>query len=166
MITKEIRIPDIDQIIDFEKEANNYGSGIKGKDLIGVWMFKYVWKKGSNQIDNFSSSILQVLSANLELTKKDLEEEIPTFHIKNSVQIGLISFVFSGKAFLKGKRPLLFFYFQRFFIKLGSINLLEKCFEEKDFKTMPFFSLIKIDNKNNQMIARGKGGGLAIWIKS
>jgi len=32
-------------------------------------------------------------------------------------------------------------------------------------KKMPFFSLIGISTKDNWLCARGRGGGLAIWVK-
>jgi len=31
---------------------------------------------------------------------------------------------------------------------------------------MPFFSLVGISTKDNWLCARGRGGGLAIWVKS
>jgi len=33
-------------------------------------------------------------------------------------------------------------------------------------KKMPFFSLVGISTKDNWLCARGRGGGLAIWVKS
>ena len=39
------------------------GSGIVYEELLGIWKFKYVWGKESDEIKNIPSSILQVLSA-------------------------------------------------------------------------------------------------------
>ena len=164
---KESLLPNHREIKDLEKIANKDGSGISSDELVGSWKFQYVWKKGSDSIDNISSSILQVLSASLKLTISELkEEELPVFEIKNSIQFGILSIVFFGKAFLKGSRPLLYFYFKNLYIKVGNFNLFNKTLKEMEISKMPFFSLIAIDNKKEWLCARGKGGGLAIWIRS
>jgi len=64
-------LPDIKDIKQLEQNSQKEGSGIVYEELLGIWRFQYVWKKGSDEIDNISSTILQVLSARLELTKKD-----------------------------------------------------------------------------------------------
>tara|TARA_B100000073_G_C23744389_1_gene574667 strand:- start:6539 stop:7036 length:498 start_codon:yes stop_codon:yes gene_type:complete len=157
--------PDLDSIIKLEKISKSVGSGINHNHLLGLWRFKYVWKKDNQNIDNISSSILQVCSAKLELKDMKYENNIPSFKIKNSLSFGLISIEFSGKAFLKGNIPLLNFYFEHFFLKLGSFKLITKSIEKPLTKNMPFFSLIAIDKKDNWLCARGRGGGLAIWVR-
>ena len=159
-----MELPNFDEIIKMENIAKENGSGISYQELIGTWRFQYVWKKGSSNIDNFSSSILQVLSASLELSKIDNENKKLFYEIKNSVRFGLISIVFKGKAFLKGERPLLPFDFDCFNINLGNINLYKQSLGKTE-SNRPFFSLISIDNNEKWLCARGKGGGLAIWIK-
>ena len=51
---------------------------------------------------------------------------------------------------------------RKFLIKMQSDEELKK----PEDKKMPFFSLIGISTKDKWMCARGRGGGLAIWIKS
>ena len=58
------------------------------------------------------------------------------------------------------------FFFENLIINLGSFNLVNKPLKKPEEKYMPFFSLIAISKENNWMCARGRGGGLAIWIKS
>ena len=163
---KEIILPDYKEISRLEKIANKDGSGINYDELISNWKFQYVWKKGSNSIDNISSSLLQVLSARLELSKSESKDESTAFEIKNSIKFGILSIVFLGKAFLKGKRPLLYFYFKNLNIKVGGFNIIRRSIEETKPNKMPFFSLIAIDKKKEWLCARGKGGGLAIWLKN
>ena len=157
-------LPDLDNIIKLEKISKSDGSGISFNQLIGSWRFKYVWKKGNQNIDNFSSSLLQVFSAKLEL-KDNQHDHISSYNIKNSLSFGLISIEFSGKAFLKGNVPLLKFYFEKFCLRVFSVPLIKKSIEEPVTKKMPFFSLIALDENEDWLCARGKGGGLAIWIK-
>jgi len=164
---QDYRIPEFNEILNLEKKSFKEGSGIFQEKIIGKWRFKYVWKKSEQNADNISSSLLQVLSASLELSEidSDGEDEGKDLEIINSVKFGLLSIVFKGKAFLKGKRPLLFFYFQKFFLKIGNFEIIEKSINKIDDKKMPFFSLIGVDLNKRWLCARGKGGGLAIWIK-
>ncbi len=158
-------LPDIKDIKQLEQNSQKEGSGIVYEELLGIWRFQYVWKKGSDEIDNISSTILQVLSARLELTKKDPENNLD-FAIKNSISFGLLNIIFTGSASLKGLRPLLPFYFDNFKINIGNFSIINKSIKKPKEKEMPFFSLIGISKLDNWMCARGRGGGLAIWIRS
>ena len=160
-----ITLPDFQEIRNYEKIASKEGSGIRRNDLHGKWRFKYVWKNGKYEKDNISSSILQVLSANLELSQLNVEEEESNFQIKNSIKLGLVSIVFEGEAFFIGKRPLLEFYFNFFYFKFAGINIITKKLNNTNEKNNPFFSLIAVDKNKKWMCARGKGGGLALWLK-
>ena len=156
-------LPDFDEIKRLEKISQKEGSGIVYEQLLGVWKFQSVRKKSSDQIDNISSSLLQVLSAKLELKKKT-PEDLLNFEIKNSINFGLVNIIFSGSASLKGIRPLLIFYFENFKINVGNFSIINKSLEKPEDRKMPFFSLIEISKKGNWLCARGRGGGLAIWI--
>tara|TARA_Y100000589_G_C27171731_1_gene637007 strand:- start:370 stop:867 length:498 start_codon:yes stop_codon:yes gene_type:complete len=160
-----IIIPNYDEILDLEKKSFKEGSGISDKEIIGKWRFKYVWKKGQVTIDNVASSLLQVLSASLELSQIEKEDEENSIEIKNSISFGLLSIVFKGEAFLKGKRPLLYFYFKNVFVYISGFNIFKTSLQKLDLKRMPFFSLIAVEKNKNWLCARGKGGGLAIWFE-
>ena len=58
------------------------------------------------------------------------------------------------------------FYFEELKISIGSLPIVNKKLKKPEDKKMPFFSLIGISTKDKWMCARGRGGGLAIWIKS
>ena len=159
-------LPQYTEIKNLESISKKDGSGIGYEDLIGTWKFNSVWKKGSKEIDNISSSILQVLSAKLELKKTNSQDNIVDYKIINSVSFGIISIIFCGQASIKGDRPLLPFFFENLLINIGNFNLVKKTLQKPEEKQMPFFSLIAISKEKNWMCARGRGGGLAIWIKS
>ena len=166
MILEAKKIPQYQEIKNLETISKKGGSGIRYEDLIGTWKFNSVWKKGSEEIDNISSSILQVLSAKLELKKNNSQDNSFDFRLKNSISFGILSIIFCGQASLKGPIPLLPFFFENLIINLGNFTLVNKPLKKPEEKQMPFFSLIAISKENNWMCARGKGGGLAIWIKS
>ena len=148
-----------------EKNSQKNGSGIAYEELLGIWKFKYVWGKDSDEIKNITSSILQVLSARLDLKSKNKEDQL-NFQIKNSINFGLLNIIFIGSAELKGHRPLLTFYFEELKISISSFPIFNKEFKKPEDKKMPFFALIGISTKEKWLCARGRGGGLAIWFKS
>tara|TARA_B100001029_G_scaffold23296_1_gene15956 strand:+ start:775 stop:1260 length:486 start_codon:yes stop_codon:yes gene_type:complete len=157
--------PDIKELKILEKNSQKNGSGIIYEELLGIWKFQYVWGKDSDEIKNIPSSILQVLSAKLELKRKNKEDQL-NFEIKNSINFGLLNIIFKGNAELKGLRPLLTFYFEELKINISNFRIFHKKLKKPDGKKMPFFSLIGISTKDKWLCARGRGGGLAIWIKS
>ena len=162
---KEINtvIPSKQELIKLEKTARLEGSGIDFKSLLGRWKFKSVWKQSSDKEDSISSTLLQVLSASLELRKADKSQNDEEFSIANTIQFGLLSIRFTGLANLERKQPLLPFYFDCIQIKLGNIVLLKKPLPIPKKQRRPFFSLIAMDNNGKWLSARGKDGGLAIW---
>ena len=173
------KFPDINEIKLLEKNFQKNGSGILYEELLGIWKFKYVWGKESDEIKNIPSSILQVLSARLELKSKNKEDQL-NYEIKNSINFGLLNITFIGSAELKGIRPLLAFYFEELKISISSFPIFtkelkisissypifNKELKKPEDKRMPFFSLVGISTKDNWLCARGRGGGLAIWVKS
>ena len=158
-------LPDIKEIKILEKNSQKNGSGIQYEELLGIWKFKYVWGKELDEIKNVPSSILQVLSARLELKSKNKEDQI-YYEIKNSINFGLLNITFLGSAKLKGLRPLLAFYFKELKISISNFPIYKKELKKPEDKKMPFFSLVGISTKDNWLCARGRGGGLAIWVKS
>ena len=157
--------PDIKELKMLEKKSQKNGSGIIYEELLGVWKFQYVWGKDSDEIKNIPSSILQVLSARLELKRKNEEDQL-NFEIKNSINFGILNIVFTGSAKLKGLRPLLIFYFEELKISISNFPIFYKELKKPEDKKMPFFSLVGISTKDKWLCARGRGGGLAIWVKS
>ena len=157
--------PSIKELKLLEKNSQKNGSGIVYEELLGIWKFQYVWGKESDEIKNIPSSILQVLSARLELKRKNKEDQ-RNFEIKNSINLGLLTIIFIGSAELKGLRPLLTFYFQELKISISNVQVFNKELKKPEDKKMPFFSLVGISTKDNWLCARGRGGGLAIWVKS
>ena len=166
MILEAKKLPQYKEIKNLETISKKDGSGIGYEDLIGTWKFNSVWKIGSEKIDNISSSILQVLSAKLEFKKSHSQNKNIDFRIKNSISFGILSIIFCGQASIKGKRPLLIFFFEDLKINFGNFTLVNKPLKKPEQKQMPFFSLIAMSKENNWMCARGRGGGIAIWIKS
>jgi len=109
--------------------------------------------------------LLHVLSASLELKKDTQDSEDEKFTIANAIKFGLLTLSFSGYANLERKQPLLPFSFDCIQIKLASFTILKTSLPAPDQKKRPFFALIAIDQYGKWLSARGKGGGLALWVK-
>ena len=80
--------------------------------------------------------------------------------------MGLLNISFIGSAELKGFRPLLTFYFEELKISISNFPIFNKELKKPQDKKIPFFSLVGISTKDKWLCARGRGGGLAIWVKS
>ena len=157
--------PSLDELKKLEKRARVEGSGIEFDSLLGLWKFNSVWKQGSDIEDSISSTLLQVLSANLELKKDTQNHSEEKFTIVNAIKFGLLTLRFSRYANLERKQPLLPFSFECIEIKLASLTILKRSLPAPDQKKRPFFALIAIDPNGKWLSARGKGGGLALWVK-
>ena len=160
-----ISIPSLKELLELETFARKQGSGIEYSSLIGLWKFAYVWKKGTDKEDSTSSSFLRLFSASLELREKSCREELFKFGMINSIQFGSLQVRFVGSGELKGTQPLLPFFFERIEIKLGDRILLSRTLDLPDEKNRPFFALIAMEDSGRWLSARGRGGGLALWLK-
>ena len=158
-------LPSLEKLKELEKKARVEGSGIEFDSLLGLWKFNSVWKQGSDTEDSISSTLLQVLSASLELKKDTHNPEEKKFTIANAIKFGLLTLRFSGFANLERKQPLLPFSFNCIQIKLASLTILNRSLSAPNQKNRPFFALIAIDQSGKWLSARGKGGGLALWVR-
>ena len=156
-----INLPGNQKLAELEKVARRDGSGIEFDALIGIWKFFSVWKQKNDNEDLISSSLLRLFDASLEIKKYESNQ----FLIINSIQFGLLSIRFNGVGKLKGKQPLLPFYFDTIELKVGLSVLFNRSLEKPEEKNMPFFALISIEKNGKWLSARGRGGGLALWLK-
>jgi len=154
-------LPCSKRLAELEKLAKRDGSGIEHDSLIGLWKFFSVWKQNNDSEDLISSSLLRLFVASLEI-KKDQSNK---FFITNSIQFGTLLIRFSGYGKLKGKQPLLPFYFDSIELKVGANALFTRSLEIPEENNMPFFGLIAIEENGKWLSARGRGGGLALWVK-
>mgnify|MGYP007008020402 FL=1 len=81
------------------------------------------------------------------------------------MNLGPLLLRFEGSACLLGRRPLLQFSFSTVRVMLGSYRLIERTLTEPKPQRMPFFALIAVGDDARWLCARGRGGGLALWVK-
>ena len=159
-------LPNQKTLLQLEKLSRKEGSQITLDSLIGLWRFQSVWKSGSNKEESITNTLLRVFSASLEISKNEIQDEPIDFAITNSIQFGILSMLFKGQGNLKGKQPLLPFFFEKIELKAGSRILFSRSLEIPEENRRPFFSLIAMEKNGQWLSARGRGGGLALWIKS
>ena len=90
----------------------------------------------------------------------------------NSVRLGAIELRFEGTGQLQGRRPLLVFSFDRLRLLLGGRVVFERALATPDPRRTPFFALIGAERARDSVLkepkgwlaARGRGGGLALWL--
>ncbi|KGG27814.1 hypothetical protein EV13_1038 [Prochlorococcus sp. MIT 0702] len=158
-------LPASQELLKLEALARKQGSGIEINSLNGLWKFVSVWKQGKEKEDLFSSFMLRFISASLELRQDKGSHESMPLVIVNSVVIGLLKLEFIGRGELKGSQPLLPFFFDQIKVSFASRVLWSRPLDEPEEKERPFFALISMGANGEWLAARGRGGGLALWLK-
>lgn len=161
MITTAPR-PDRETLLNLEREARRQGSGIQADQLNGCWQLQATWNRSGDPSTPGTDACLRALNACLILKLSPESEHI---QIENSVQVAGFQLSFQGSAQLKGKRPLLVFSFDRVQLKIGHRICFSKAIDTPSSQRMPFFALIHLDPSQAVLIARGRGGGLALWTQ-
>ena len=166
-ITNEnsINLPSYTKLMELEQIARKEGSGIDYASLIGIWKFESVWRKGTDRENSISSSLLRMFSASLEIKRSQLDNELLKFDIINSIEFGVLSIRFIGSGDVEGSRPLLPFSFERIELKFSKNSLFTRSLDIPDKNNRPFFALIAMESNGKWLAARGRGGGLALWLK-
>lgn len=93
--------------------------------------------------------------------------------IENQIQVGLMTLTVSGPAKFLDKNDILAFDFTRLAVEAVGIKLYdnyirggktsEENFDQRLVKDQAFFAYFLI--RENLIAARGRGGGLALWVK-
>ncbi|MDA7431398.1 hypothetical protein N8463_01280 [Synechococcus sp. AH-601-P06] len=164
MITTAPR-PDRATLLNLEREARRKGSGIQADQLQGCWKLQTTWNRSGAPSTPGTDACLRALDACLILTISPELDSPQSEHlqIENRVQVAGFQLSFQGAAQLKGNRPLLFFSFNRVQLKVGDKVSFSKAIDTPSTQRLPFFALIHLDPSQGLLIARGRGGGLALW---
>ena len=148
-------------ILALEQTARSQGSEIEPASLEGVWRLKQTWTREGNRPSPGTDVLLRSLGAQFSLSGID-----DGWQIVNQVSLGALSLRFEGPATLSGPRPLLLFHFHTVELRLGNLSLLNRSIPEPPRQRQPFFALIATTADGQWLTARGRGGGLALWMKS
>ena len=155
-------LPSGGDLLALERKCRRSSSGITMAALIGTWRLRATWSRNGTPAAAASAALLRGLGACLVLSKEEADGGL---RIANQVNLGSLRLRFEGAAELTGRRPLLQFSFRSVRLSLGKLTLLERGLPQPDARRMPFFALIDLDAEQGRLSARGRGGGLALWIR-
>ena len=158
-----IGIPKGTEVLALEQRCRRGGSGLTAAELIGRWRLHQLWSKTQAQPNAATAALLRGLKASLSL---DAGEE-GKLRVLNSVRLGALQLCFHGHGCLRGRRPLLEFWFTELELRLGQQTLWHQAItRQPQPRQRPFFALIaRTGNANTGwLLARGRGGGLALWV--
>ncbi|MFN5163258.1 MAG: hypothetical protein ACK5IA_15520 [Cyanobacteriota bacterium] len=160
-------LPDAEVLLQLERRSRNQGSGLNQADLIGEWRLDQVWGKGKREPTAFSSALLRGLGARLEIAPAAGQAvDAGGLRLRNSVRLAGLTLCFEGQGELRGKRPLLMFWFEQVELRSGTFTLFRRNLSRPSPSRLPFFALIAADRGpggERWLAARGRGGGLARW---
>ena len=146
-------------ILALEQNARSRGSEIQPTSLEGVWRLKQTWTRDGNRPSPGTDPLLRSLGAQFTFQAATMAGRSSTRWYWGPVR-------FEGPARLSGSRPLLVFHFHTVKLMLGGITLLNRSIPEPPRQRQPFFALIATTADGQWLTARGRGGGLALWMKS
>ena len=155
-------LPSGEDLLALERQCRLSGSGITMTSLIGTWRLRATWSRDGTPAPAASAALLKGLGACLILSGQEAEGAL---RIANQVNLGSLRLRFDGEAELTGRRPLLMFSFRSVRLSLGKLTLFERGLPQPDGRRMPFFALIGLDAEQGRLSARGRGGGLALWMR-
>ena len=155
-------LPSGEDLLALERQCRRSGSGTTMASLIGTWRLRATWSRDGTPAPAASAALLRGLGACLILSG---EETDGALRIANQVNLGSLRLRFDGEAELTGRRPLLMFSFKSVRLSLGTLTLFERGLPQPDARRMPFFALIGLDREQGRLSARGRGGGLALWMR-
>ena len=155
-------LPSGEDLLALGGQCRRSGSGITMASLIGTWRLRATWSRDGTPAPAASAALLRGLGACLILSG---EETDGALRIANQVNLGSLRLRFDGEAELTGRRPLLMFSFKSVRLSLGTLTLFERGLPQPDARRMPFFALIGLYREQGRLSARGRGGGLALWMR-
>ncbi|MEX0588101.1 MAG: hypothetical protein WD136_02495 [Cyanobium sp.] len=152
-----------DDVLALERRSRKEGSGLNQECLQGRWLLDQIWSKRRAKPESATASLLRSLQACLAISPCATGAGLV---IVNSVRFGALQLRFSGKGNLRGRRPLLEFWFTQLEVHLGNLSLWKQAIAgPPEAHKRPFFALIarEGDSELGWLLARGRGGGLALW---
>jgi hypothetical protein len=167
-----------------EKECHKNRIHYRFPDLIGTWRLCFITgtKKSRQSLEKlkfigsgfYVPSFIRIMITYSEL-KSELNSNCGVFKgkVENTVTIGLVKFNLTGPAKFIAQKNILAFDFTNLTFSLFGINLYntdirggknaEIAFYQKSIKNQAFFAYFLVAEKI--IAARGRGGGLALWVK-
>ncbi len=167
----------VDALLQAEKVAKQHRLSYPLENLLGEWQLCF--STGTRKLKQRSGIALgkgfytpRLTPALIGFHAHDLSSN--PLEITNQIQVGSLKLKLTGSARYLGKKNLLAFDFTQMQIsifnralytggfRLGKTKSLP--FADRPIANLPFFAFFLV--ADNLIAARGRGGGLAIWVRS
>ena len=166
----------VEALLDLEKSAKKEKVNYNFAELLGCWNLRFVTgtKKSRQKVGIVLGAgryIPQFIK--IQITYKQNVDSTNTGRVTNSVKLGLLHLSLSGPVEFVSPRNILAFDFTSLRVEIFGLKIYDGYIQngaarEEDFyhaklAERAFFSYFVIEE--NAIAARGKGGGLALWIR-
>ena len=167
----------VEALIAAEKAAKQTKVDYNYLQLIGNWRLGFITgtkktRKRAGVVLGAGKFLSKLVKIQLSYSKS--EDSPDKGNVENSVEFGLLKIVLTGPVQFWSKKNILAFDFTRMRLSLSGLKLYqgyirggkdrEENFDRQTLKQQAFFTYFLIED--NYIAARGKGGGLALWVKS
>ena len=165
-------------LLETEKASKKDNCASSFSQLIGIWNLRFITgtkktRKRAGITLGAGKYIPQLLNIQIAY-ERDRQRKANVGKVINTVKLGSISFSLTGPIeFIEGKN-ILAFDFTKILIKIFGKDLYsgyirngaarETEFYDQKIKQQAFFHYFLIED--NVIAARGRGGGLALWVKN
>jgi len=164
----------ITDLLAVEKQARYHPPADDFAQLLGSWQLRFV--TGTKKVRQRAGIVLgsgQYLPNWVQITLTYEADADTTGRMINLVSLGALKLIVSGPCRFYSPRNLLAFDFTRLEVKLGILKLFqgflgngaerEAQFLQSSIGKQAFFVFFLLEK--GVIAARGKGGGLAVWVK-
>ena len=165
----------VEALIAAEKTAKQTKVNYSYSQLLGNWRLGFI--TGTKKTRKRAGVVLgagRFLSKLVKIQLSYSQSESPDEgNVENSVQFGLLKIVLTGPVKFWNNKNILAFDFTKMRLSLSELKLYqgyirggkdrEESFYQQTLKQQAFFTYFLIED--NYIAARGKGGGLALWVK-
>ncbi len=164
-------------MLEAEKAAKRQRLAYSLEPLLGHWRLCFTTLSKVNEQSSLNRKgiyVPKIAQAQISFTQPvDVELNGGSGKIDNQIQVGSLLFRVTGSFHYPGKRNLLVFDFNQAQLSVFGKTLYSGNFgsgaeaialEQRAISKLPFFTFFLVTP--NFIAARGRGGGLALWVRS
>ena len=167
----------VEALIEAEKIAKQSKINYSYSQLLGNWRLGFI--TGTKKTRKRAGVVLGAGKflpklVKIQLSYSQLEDSQEKGNVENSVEFGLLKIVLTGPVRFWSKQNILAFDFTQMRLSLSGLKLYqgyirggkerETNFYQQTLKQQAFFTYFLVEE--SYIAARGRGGGLALWVRS
>ena len=166
----------VEALIETEKTAKQTKINYSYSQLLGNWRLGFITgtkktRKGTGVVLGAGKFLPKLVK--IQLSYSQLKDSPEKGNVENSVELGLFKIILTGPVQFWSKKNILAFDFTQMRLCLSGLKLYqgyirggkdrEKSFDKQTLKQQAFFTYFLVED--SYIAARGRGGGLALWVR-